>query len=172
MAKPCKRGRGNETSNDFLKIGMIAVISAFVAGIAFAVSSAITDFAKWAYGVAKAEARVVVGLPIALSMVFLAFPDLPKETGAVLGEIVPDTISFSGFGVSTTASQPIGLTTLSQLRGCTNSMTYASTLEGSPGQRCASLCQEREYVSYGIVDNGNSYDCYCCQASGTPVPGK
>jgi len=165
MKKAKKSGWGKFSTWDFLKIGALAVAAVFVVRIATALYSDLTGFSKRAWEVAKAESKVIVGLPIAVALIMMIFPDvsvlsMTKDTVGNLLSFAPNPSMFNF------QMPPPGLTTLSELRACTNTMTYGSMVEAYPGKRCADQCKERGYTSYGIVGNKGAYDCYCCNGTG------
>jgi len=186
---------GDMTLIDLLKAGAVVLAVILIAKMVFGLFSRLWNYVLKLWKVAKAQAAVLVAVPLLLSIAASIFPGgaefldenvdtLVDTTGLddvriefpQLSELELDQSNDIAYmaGVNPVA---VGLPKISKpkvsplegLKGCTNSMTYSSMLETYKGQKCVSLCKERGYSSYGIVKNGNSLDCYCCHGSGTPI---
>lgn len=105
----------------------------------------------------KAQALVMSGVPLALGFLMILFPG----SAALLGI---DDLSGRMKDIrleAPAAPQPSPLPMFSGLSGCSLAMTYSSTLERKSGDKCDSLCRERNHTGH-IIRSMGSDDCYCC----------
>jgi hypothetical protein len=115
---------------------------------------------------AKANTAVFVAVPALLIVVASIFPGSADMVFASK-DALAEAIDLDDMRLS--LPQMPETDPLEDLKGCTKALSYASTLEDGEGQKCMSICKERGHASYGLVENGNSYDCYCCQGSGKRI---
>lgn len=170
---------GDMSAWDLLKAGAIVAVIVLIAKILLDLLAGLAGFLRQAlgkaWGIFKTNVILFVAIPIALAFLAGMFPGSAEMLddltgglkrsldGAAMRIDIPDL-----FGSSQPLQQPLGLAVESELRGCTSSMRYSSTSQDGE-QVCIDLCKERGYTSYGIVKDGNSYECYCCRGSGTMI---
>lgn len=166
---------GSMTIIDLLKAGAIMLVIVVIIRMGLDLLSKVFGLVKRGWRVAKAQALVWAAVPAALALSTMMFPTnamLMDEGVDIISDMLPDY----RLGYDILPSRPAiflkppeGLTEKENLRGCVKTMDYASTLENPEGQKCRDLCEARGYTSYGIVRDGNSYDCFCCYGSGTAL---
>jgi|GEM_PF-4515213 len=145
-----------------LKAGALVMALVLLAKLSLGFFSRFWGKLESLWRLAKAEAKVLVGVPALLAATFMIFP------GSA------DVLYAAAAGLES-PQQDEGLVrvpepdVLSELYSCTKAMRYSSLLEDYDGQNCMKLCDERGYSSYGIVKDGASLQCYCCHGSGKEI---
>ena len=162
---------------DLIKTGAIIMAIILIIKIGFDILSRLFGFLRRAWGktwgIAKANAVIFVGIPLAIAVLATIFPESGEifydATDSFAKNLDDLGLALPQISASPQISElPAALAPASELRGCAITMKY-SAFDSDDEQRCIDVCREREYTSYGIVKDGNSYDCYCCHGSGTPL---